>query len=427
MSDYSTSVDQLLDIARRHLGMDVAWVSKFSADTQVFESVAEAVPGLGPVPGSTEPLQGSYCVRVLDGRLPAVVPDARADPRTRDLAVTDSLHIGAYVGVPLQVRSGETRGMLCCVARSGQRLVSEEDLRLLELVGEVIGLLLAAEKDPDEVSLEQADRRRIRDVIAGESTEHALTTVLQPIVDLKTGALWGFEALARFGPDGGNPSRWFGEAERMGLRCQLETAAARSALARRDELPPGVKLAVNVSPDVLAQGYLDADLDGTDLRDVVVEVTENAAVADYAALKKVLEPHRARGLEIAVDDAGAGYASFLHIVRLRPEVIKVDLTLIRDIDSDPVRQSLVVSLVSFAAMTGSVLVAEGVETRDELDMLASLGVPSAQGFLLGRPEPDLPALDLPLLPGVRPVPDLPRQPAVTPAPVVTELSARNQR
>lgn len=409
MTDYATSVDDLLGIARRHLGMDVAWVSRFSADGQVFESVVEAVPGLGPAVGSAEPLQGSYCVRVLDGRLPPVVTDARADPRTRDLAVTEALQIGTYVGAPVQAPSGRPRGMLCCVARSGQQLVSDEHLDLLSQISQVIGSLLAAEDDRDAVSLEQADRRRIKEVIAGESAEHALTSVLQPIVDLRTGALWGLEALARFGAHGGSPARWFGEAERMGLRCQLEMAAARSALARRSELPSGVKLAVNLSPDVLTRGDLDETLGGMDLSDLVVEVTENAAVTDYAALTSVLQPHRERGLQVAVDDAGAGYASFRHIVRLRPDVIKVDLTLIRDIDQDPVRQSLVVSLVSFAAKTGSVLVAEGVETDGELDMLASLGVPSAQGYLLGRPTADLPALGLPLLPAGRPVPALPRQ------------------
>jgi hypothetical protein len=121
---------------------------------------------------------------------------------------------------------------------------------------------------------------------------------------------------------------------------------------------------------------------------VVLEITEHAAVADYELLERALAPHRASGLRLAVDDAGAGYASFRHVLRLQPEFIKIDLSLVRDIHLDPVRQALTSSLLAVARTGGAQLVAEGVETQDELDTLARLGVTLVQGYLLGRPTAD---------------------------------------
>ena len=124
---------------------------------------------------------------------------------------------------------------------------------------------------------------------------------------------------------------------------------------------------------------------GVDPASLVIEITEHAAVQDYDALSKVLQTHRAAGLRLAVDDAGAGYASMLHVLELRPDFIKIDLSLVRDIHVDPARQALVTSLVSFARDVDAVLVAEGVEQQAELDMLVTLGVRQMQGFLLCPP------------------------------------------
>jgi EAL domain-containing protein (putative c-di-GMP-specific phosphodiesterase class I) len=403
--DHATAVRTLLELVHAQLGMDVAWVSRFTADGQVFEDVVESEPGAGPARGSQESLDGSFCIRVLDGRLPPVVSNARSDPRTRDLRVTEDLGIGSYVGTPIMSASGRPRGMLCCVSRAGGHAVSDRQLTFLDGVARIITQLDGLRDDAaEEVSSERHAWRRVTDVINGHSDEHALRMALQPVVDLQTGALWAVEALARFGTGGEGPAHWFGEADRLGLRCDLEVAAVRAALGSLVDLPAGLRLAVNASPDVLLRGDLAEDLAGVDVGRLVLEVTEHAVVADYGRLRDALEPLRARGAMVAVDDAGAGYASFRHIVRLRPDVIKIDLSLIRGIDSDPVCQSLVTALVAFAIGTGSGLVAEGVETRAELDTLVGLGVPSAQGFLLAEPAFDLPAPGTPLLARPRLVP-----------------------
>lgn len=118
-----------------------------------------------------------------------------------------------------------------------------------------------------------------------------------------------------------------------------------------------------------------------------MEITEHAPVADYDALVKPLAELRARGGRLAVDDVGAGFASLRHILRLAPDVIKLDISLTRHVDSDPAVRALAAALIALASELGLSVVSEGIETRQELDALRSLGVLSGQGFYLGRPVP----------------------------------------
>lgn len=389
-SDYKSSVRRVLELARAHLGMDVAYVSRFTTGGQVFEQVAEAAPGLGPVLLSEEPLEGSYCLRVLDGRLPPVIADARQDPRTRDLQVTEDLSIGSYIGVPILTVGGDVRGMLCCLGNNANGQLSDQDLSFMQSLAALVAQLYAMQAaDPTR----EAELRRVWLRLNGAIAGRGMRIALQPIVRLATGSLYGVEALARFDEPPAGPDLWFADAARMGLRVRLEVAAIRAALARLDELAEGVVLSINVSPDVVVgAGLLDGLLADVDLSRVALEITEHAAVSDYLVLHQALAPFRTRGMRLSIDDAGAGYASFRHIVRLRPDSIKIDLSLIRDIDQDPVRQSLVTSFVAFAANTDVELIAEGVETDAELGMLMDLGVGCAQGYLLGRPVAEAPGL-----------------------------------
>jgi len=119
----------------------------------------------------------------------------------------------------------------------------------------------------------------------------------------------------------------------------------------------------------------------------VLELTEHAAIDNYHHLRQALAPMRCAGLRIAVDDAGAGYASFQHILDLQADIIKLDRSLVSGIDTDLARQALASSLIFFSGQTGSKMIAEGVETIEELDTLRHLGVERAQGYLMGRPSP----------------------------------------
>ncbi len=227
----------------------------------------------------------------------------------------------------------------------------------------------------------EAIREQIREIIA----TGAYTPVFQPIVDLATGVTVGHEALTRFN-DGARPDRRFADADAVGLGLELEEATFRSALDAAVDLPPGGWLSLNVSPAlVLERDRLARVFEGRAMP-IVLEITEHVPIADYAALRDAIAG-LGYPVRLSVDDAGAGFASFRHIVELRPDFVKVDIGLVRAIDADPVRAALVAGMVYFALRTDSELIAEGIETDAELATLRSLAVDLGQGYLLGRPAP----------------------------------------
>jgi EAL domain-containing protein (putative c-di-GMP-specific phosphodiesterase class I)/putative methionine-R-sulfoxide reductase with GAF domain len=216
----------------------------------------------------------------------------------------------------------------------------------------------------------------------------SFTMVVQPIRELLEGSLVGAEALARFAPPPTwPPDRWFAAGHRAGIGIDLELAAIVEALRHLDELPEGIYLSVNAGPDVLASGALAQAVEASDAGRIVLELTEHDAVHDYDLLRRHVQALRRLGARLAVDDAGTGVSSLSHILRLAPDLIKLDRSLVAGVGRDPVRRSLVTAMVAFAADTGAAIVAEGIETHDELRELRSLGVGHGQGFLLGRPGP----------------------------------------
>ena len=213
----------------------------------------------------------------------------------------------------------------------------------------------------------------------------------QPIVDTARGTVVGYESLARFtGPPDAPPDRWFALAHAAGVGAELEARALSIAFEARPALPPNCFLSVNVGPEALLSAPVAAVLAGAgDLRGVVVEITEQTAVADYDALLSALAPVRAAGALLAVDDAGAGFASLKHITVLRPDFVKVDRDLVAGIDTDETKAAVVEALGMFTSRLDAWLVAEGVETIAELDRLLSLRVPLAQGYRLAPPRPGM--------------------------------------
>ena len=212
--------------------------------------------------------------------------------------------------------------------------------------------------------------------------------VFQPIYALDDGRLLAVEALTRFDTDPVfPPDMWFAEAASVGLGVELELATAKAALEAASELGGGVTLTLNTSPALLADERLGHLLDWHRDRPVIVEVTEHAVVDDYQQLAAALAVLRERGIQVAVDDAGAGFASFRHIVRLQPEFIKLDNSLTQNLRNDPIRRPLAEALLRFAEQTGSQIIAEGIETPADLATWQDLGAHAAQGYLLARPGP----------------------------------------
>lgn len=221
-----------------------------------------------------------------------------------------------------------------------------------------------------------------------------LATVFQPIVDLRRGVVVGYEALSRLSHPGivGGPDRWFAAAHRAGRSADLDAAALAAGLAHRPALDDGCFLSVNVEPGALASDAVTrAFAAAGGLAGVVVEITEHRPV-DPLALEPTLDRLRGDGAVIAVDDAGAGYAGLAEILLLRPAIVKLDRSLVHGIDHDEAKATLVEMLATYSARVGAQLVAEGVETTDELRRLVALGVPLAQGWALARPAAPWPPL-----------------------------------
>ena len=223
------------------------------------------------------------------------------------------------------------------------------------------------------------------DGVASVIERRAFQLVYQPIVDLDDGTVEGVEALCRFA-DGRAPTRRFRETEALGLAADLDLAIIDMALADLPALPG--YLSLNVSPSTLVDPRLVAHVcaTGVPTERLVLELTEHAPVTNYGRTRLALDTLRAAGVRLAVDDAGAGYATFRHVLRLRPDIIKMDMSITQHINEDPGRLALATALVIFAGEIGAMVVAEGVETESELAALHSAGVVRAQGFALARPQ-----------------------------------------
>jgi EAL domain-containing protein (putative c-di-GMP-specific phosphodiesterase class I) len=217
---------------------------------------------------------------------------------------------------------------------------------------------------------------------------------VQPIVDLRSGAVHAYEALARFGRRStDSPLHWLAVAEEFGERDLLEHACLRVALDLFAARPKGVRMSVNLSAPVLMDHRTLAILaQPADLSGLIIEVTEEALVQSEAHLHQAIDPLLARGAMLAVDDMGAGYSGLRQITTVHPNYLKLDRSLITGIDEDEDRQALVGALVGYAERVSSLLVAEGIETSSELQVLLDLGVPLVQGYYLGRPAAPWPQL-----------------------------------
>ena len=267
---------------------------------------------------------------------------------------------------------------------------AEEDANLSELANSALDVAKRAggnqtrKYDPDQVSAIPSIKQQRAEIDALLAMEEPITPVFQPLVELGTGRLIGFEALSRFNSEPQRtPDAWFNQAGRCGRGLALEMAAIKAALAAPGR-PPGTYLSLNFSPSALASPKIMAILP-RNMSDIVVEVTEHELASEDGGLEEGLAKMRARGARIAVDDAGAGYAGLNQVMRVQPDVIKLDRSLIEGVHSDSAKSALVEFFVMFARRVGAGVCTEGIETLDELRTLINLGVSYGQGFLLGRP------------------------------------------
>jgi EAL domain-containing protein (putative c-di-GMP-specific phosphodiesterase class I) len=249
----------------------------------------------------------------------------------------------------------------------------------------------AGESRAREQDMPAGTREAFARLIAGEG----LSMAVQPIVDVRSGRIHAYEALARFAQPGmeGSPLRWFSLAERFGERPALERACLRAGLELLALRPAGTSVSINLSAPVLLEGETFAMLEragerlADGLRGLIVEITEETLVHGDMQLLDAIGPLRALGAQLAVDDMGAGYSGLRQITTVRPAYLKLDRSLVSGIDGDGdgERAALVAALAGYSERVGCLLIAEGIETRAELALLEDLGVPLIQGYYLARP------------------------------------------
>ncbi|GAB6898499.1 EAL domain-containing protein [Kineosporia succinea] len=362
-------IRRLLRLARVHLGLELAAVVEVLGDEVALRAVDCGQTSLTFLLDRRTPLEGSYTQGILSGKLPAHLTDTHWHPASRDLAGTRENGIGSYAAVP--VGNG---ALLICASGVATPELDERATQFLGLLAEMMTDQLRRAHIGDPARIHEAlDPSRFR-------------MVYQPIVDLSHGGVVGYEALARFDDPGfPTPAHAFEAATRAGVGVQLELLTMRSALEQLPAVPAGGRLNVNLSAEALmTPAVVELILHHAEYP-LSVEITEHTQVRDYNLLAQPLALLRGAGVEIVVDDAGAGFANFVHLLKLRPSVIKLDIEIVRGVDLDPMRLALTRSLVGFAAEAKVSLVAEGIETAGELQTLREIGVGFGQGFICGRP------------------------------------------
>lgn len=379
-------VGRVLATVREHLAMDVAFVAERSPSKGLVCRFADggrqALAANGLRVGRRVPLDDALVEPVLTDHRPVVLPGTGEASPPRDTRTGPGQPVAAYAAVPLRLTDGHPYGLLGCLRSGEGPPVGPREVGFLRSLARMLAAQIGDERR--RARERTASTRRVRAVLRQGSLEMAY----QPVVELDGGRPVGVEALARFP---GRPSRapdlWFAEAAAVGLGVRLELLAVETAVRVHGLLEPELYLAVNIGPQALVSPDLPAVLELAHPDRLVVEVTEHARIDDYPAVLDAVAWLRKAGARVAVDDAGSGYASLQHILRIAPDVIKLDLDLVRGIDHDPVRRALALSLTAFATDIGAVLVAEGVETTEEAETLGELGVRYAQGFLFARPGP----------------------------------------
>ncbi|MBB5721897.1 EAL domain-containing protein (putative c-di-GMP-specific phosphodiesterase class I) [Loktanella ponticola] len=373
-------IEDALEAVRVHMRMDVAYISEVSGDSVIFRHIAgtDSCPLLEV--GRALPDTHTFCGSIANTDIPFVVPDTHVDPAIKDLPFIHDAKVRAFVAVPISHFNGEHFGMFCCYSHEPRPDISQRDLATVLMFAKLTVRTLKQHFDT------QAEIEMLRSQLAAVIKEDALSIHLQPIVSLSDRRPMAAEALSRFSvhPSLG-PQWWFEQAQRSDMQIELEVAAVSKALRHLNQMPERTYLSVNASPLTVSSPQFMEAMRGVPTDRVLVELTEREIILETTPLMQALAVLREKRIGIAIDDVGAGYAGLSTIVSLKPNVLKLDRSLVSQIQSCTVKQSLTKAMVHFATEMDAFLVAEGVETVQEHDALRRMGVRLGQGFYYARP------------------------------------------
>ncbi|TMP73379.1 hypothetical protein CWB76_00030 [Pseudoalteromonas sp. S1609] len=370
----------LLALVRKHLDMDVAFISEFINDERVFKVVDNPSENQIVKVGNADPIKETYCQKITDDKLSPIITNTYANPITKAMPVTEKLGIGAYIGVPINLSNGKLYGTFCCYKSHHDESLNDRDLSFLNIISEIATGLI-------EKNLSKSiSRNHAKSAIEQIISDNDISIYFQPIFSLKNNKVAGFESLARFFTTPyKTPDVWFKEAKKVGLNEALEMLAIKNAVTNIAKFNNSTYIAINCSPSHILSGALENTLQNIDCTRLVLEITEHSPISDYEKMRTALTPLRKRGLRLAIDDVGAGFSSFQHILELEADIIKLDISLTQNINTDDRKFLLAKALCGFAKAIDCTIVAEGIETEEELNSLRKLNVDSVQGYFIGRP------------------------------------------
>lgn len=380
-SEAEQQIADLLTTAKDSLRLSVAFLSRLDGVTQHLELVEASGPAaLFFKEGVTQRQETSFCQAILDGRLPAVIPEVKKFPEAMKLPASRIPRIRSYVSVPVRLSDGSLYGTFCAAGLTSDKDLTKRDESLMRVLAHAASVII--EPTVTERTRVLEIEGRLKPLMHDGGPE----VVLQPIVELASGRRVGAEALSRFPADWAlAPDVVFEQAHGIGLGDRLELLALEQASRHLEHVSGYV--AMNVSPATLLAPESLAFLSRLPLERILLELSEHDPVQNYPELVTALKPLRAQGMKVAIDDVGAGFSSLRHIVLTKPDVIKLDRSIVDGVAVDGVLQTLVRSLVDFGHGAGALVVAEGIETVTDANLLTGLGVDYGQGWYFGRPGP----------------------------------------
>lgn len=376
-------VNETLHAVRMHLDMQVAYVAEISGNKFAIRYISKTPEFDGTLRlGVTRPFVETLCSLVLSEQVPNLIPDTARFAALHHLPVFQENRIGAFVCIPMYLDDGSLYGALTCFSHQPMPSLNARDREVVELFADL------SRNAINKKITDAKDQLFLETQMDDAIHQDGLQIYLQPIVSLSNHTVRAVEALSRFNTPGGKSVEWwFAQAHRANMQVALEVAAIEKALDILPDIPHPVYLTVNVSPATIAAPAFMMALRHAPPNRLIVELTEHQEIAATADLMRTLDLLRRRGIGIAIDDVGAGYAGLSTILQLKPNVMKLDRSLVMDIHKDTAKQSLTSALVYFATQENAFLIAEGVEKLEEHDTLRNLGVRLGQGFLYARPGP----------------------------------------
>lgn len=385
--DINARLTKLLVLIRKHLDMDIAFISEFKDNTRLFKLVDSDKPHDIVHPGNSDPINDTYCKKIAENELDNIIHDTNNNAITRNMPVTAKLNIGAYIGVPITLANGHIYGTFCCYNENKNNSLNKRDLSFLSLISDLASQLIDKKIQDDKIN--QSIKSKILNILETKNIQ----IYYQPIYSLKTNTVSGYESLSRFFVEPyRTPDLWFNEAAQFCLGEALEMLAINTIISSLDKFNKNVYISINTSPEHILSGAVTNAFSNLDCSQIVLEITEHTPIADYSKMLSALAPLRKKGIRLAIDDVGAGYSSFQHILELQADIIKLDVSLTRNINIDRRKYLLAKALCGFAKDIGCNIVAEGIETQEEINTLRKLGVDKVQGYYLGHPKPMCDAL-----------------------------------